>query len=289
MEGHAPFHLAGALDGGSGRFSAVLERVDLAPFGPLLARADYRVNEGSASLESDVELDGEEIRLENRVTLHALELDPPESFQDTYGLPVEIALALMTDLDGAIHLTVPFVLGSEVAEIALGTVLRGALQSAIVSAIASPMKLVGGLLGVGDEASAGRVELPSNEIAFLAGTDQPGPGSRDRLAPWAELLASRPGLAVEIRGIAHSDEAASPEARRALAERRAAAARAQVIQALGEDSGRILLAAPETGGAPVAGPPETAAPAAPASPRTGVRIRLAVVPPSTDQPDAARE
>lgn len=273
VDGSAPLHLDGSLKSAdSGSFTGVLDGITLATFNSLIAAAGYRLEGGTASLATEVVLRGSNIDLDNEITLRDLELAAEgDAFESNVGVPLNIALALLTDLDGAIHLTVPVVIDEAGSEVALGSVLRGALQDAIVGALASPLKLIGGVASLASDDSDAAA-LGANKIAMRH--DEILPEGEARLADWAKLLSDRPRLGVEIHGVAHADEAPDAAARTALATRRATTVRDRLATLAGDAADRIRLGPTEVLESP---PGATADPSAtPVAPRVGARLRIDV-------------
>ena len=133
----------------------------------------------------------------NYLTLHDLDVrgGTGESlFQKNFGIPLSMALALMRDTDGNIGLDIPVTVDQEGTKIGIGTVIRGALQRAIMGALASPLKMVGAAFG-GDKIES--VAPPA--IPFLPGRAEfAANGARTGGRNWPTLLASRPGIGVTL-------------------------------------------------------------------------------------------
>jgi hypothetical protein len=268
VAGHAPLHIQGALtDGTTGKLTGVLEEIQLETFDPLVRGIGYRLEGGTASLDAAVELAGSTTTLDNEVTLHALELvSDDDGFQTTFGLPLDAALALMTDLDGAIQLTVPVELTGAGSEVALGGILRGALQEAILGALSSPLKIVGGVASfVGGDSDT--TTLGPNEVAMRSATTEFLPDGEARIEAWAELLTERPQLGVVVHGVADPSEGGGT-----LADQRATLVRDRLATLVPEGAERISIGAAET----TKTEPEPQ-PTAPEAPRVGARLRVDVV------------
>jgi len=128
--------------------------------------------------------------------LHALDVSShdPGAFQKSFGIPIDLALALLRDPRGDISLDIPVAIDASGATTGVGTVVRGALRQALVGALSSPLKLAGALLpGGGAEASFAPLEAEPGK-AELA------PSAQARLEPLAALLTSRPALGLRLAG-----------------------------------------------------------------------------------------
>ena len=114
-------------------------------------------------------------------------------FQKNFGIPLSMALALMRDTDGNIGLDIPVTMDQEGTKVGIGTVIRGALQRAIMGALASPLKMVGAAFS-GDKIES--VAPPA--IPFLTGRAEFTADGAEQVAQLAALLASRPGIGVTL-------------------------------------------------------------------------------------------
>jgi len=130
------------------------------------------------------------------VTLHKLSLrsGAGESlFQQQFGLPLELALALMRDIHGDIGLDVPVQTDAQGTKVDVLAVIGGALRRAIVNALASPLKLIGAVFG-GDN---NKVVAPA-PIGFRPGRVELDPAGGQQIDQLGDFLASRPGVAVTL-------------------------------------------------------------------------------------------
>jgi hypothetical protein len=186
---------AGARDGDL-RFE--LENLPLRPFNPYATRfTAYRIERGAASLHSDVRIADSRTETANAIELNDLDLTEQSAgeFKKSYGVPLQLGLALMRDVGGDIALDVPLTLGGEGASVGLGTVIRGALQRAVLTALTSPLKALGMLIPKGESIASLATSLPS----VVGGAETSGEGS-ERIAALAQVLAGRPSLALVLRG-----------------------------------------------------------------------------------------
>ncbi len=154
---------------------------------------------GNASVTTEIEMRGERYRIDNDIVLHQLDMAAGDSvFADRFGLNLDLALALMRDLNGDITLPVDVRIVPE-ARTRLGPLVLAALRQAVLGAITSPLKLVGAALDTvtgGD----GQVELSPGRIEAAPGQAQLPESAQPQLRGWAELLSSRPALALAVAG-----------------------------------------------------------------------------------------
>jgi len=189
-----------------------LERLALAPLNPYaVATAGYRVDEGFASLDVTGTRRGERWEFGNQLLLGDLGLASTGSgkLDQMLGIPVDLAMALLRDLEGNIRLGIPLSVERGELRVGIGTVLRDALRAAIAGAVTSPLKMMGAVVSFGQGGglsldplamAPGRAELADDAVAR-------------EITALAELVEARPALAVRLHGRANADD------REGLAER----------------------------------------------------------------------
>jgi uncharacterized protein involved in outer membrane biogenesis len=188
----------GALSGGTGWFQVYVDKLALTPFNPYATRfSSYSIASGKLSMSAKASFDKGDYYADNWITLHDLDVQggAGESlFQQQFGVPLSMALALLRDVNGNIDLGIPVSGGAEGTKIGLFTVIRTALQHAVINALASPLKLVGAVFGGNGEAKP----LVPAPISFLPGRSEPASEGAAQVGQLGELLASRPGIGVTL-------------------------------------------------------------------------------------------
>ena len=188
----------GALSGGTGWFQVDVDKLALTPFNPYATGlSSYSVASGKLSASTKASFDKGDYYADNWITLHDFDVQGGAGgslFQQQFGIPLSMALALLRDVNGNIDLGIPVSGGAEGTKIGLFTVIRSALQHAILNALASPLKLVGAVFGGGDE----KKSLAPQPIEFLPGRADFAPAGSSQVTQLGELLASRPGIGVTL-------------------------------------------------------------------------------------------
>ncbi|HKJ25923.1 MAG TPA: DUF748 domain-containing protein, partial [Myxococcota bacterium] len=197
-----------------------LDRLALPPLNPYaIQAAGYRVDEGFASVETEAERAGQRWDVKNQLVLGDIGLSSTGSgkLDQLLGIPVDLAMALLRDLEGNIRLGIPMELDRGQLRVGIGSVLRDALRAAVAGAITSPLKMMGAAVsfGKGGGLSVEPLAMRPGSVAFA--DDE---ASSDLVA-LAELVESRPVLAVRLHGRAN-DEDREGLAERILIERIAA-------------------------------------------------------------------
>jgi hypothetical protein len=197
LAGSASFALEGGLEPDSGDLRFELERLPLPAFDSYTAGAGYRLERGDVSLESALRSRGARAETENRIVLHRLDVSSrdPGDFEKRFGIPLDLALALLRDPAGDIRLDVPVAFDESGVDTGVATIVAGALRQALVGALSSPLKLAGALVpeGGGAEASLAPLEAAPGQARLAPGADA-------RLESLAKLLASRPALGLRLAG-----------------------------------------------------------------------------------------
>jgi hypothetical protein len=224
----ASLKLAGGVVGGKGGFDLALAELPLAPFDAYAAAASgLQIRQGRLSLDSKITLGPKHVGARSRLALHQLAIDERESgwFQRAFGVPLDVALALLRDLEGDITLPVDVEQDAGGTRVGIAAAVTAALRQALVGALASPLKLLGSVSGqAGSPLGSGLEPIPMEP-----GAEALSPAAHERVAALAQLLGSRPGLRVQLVGRADAQD--DP-----LLARREVMARARADQPLpGED------------------------------------------------------
>jgi hypothetical protein len=186
------------------RVEADLEELALTPLNPYAVEAaGYRVDEGNASLATRAERTGGRWEVKSDLVLHRLGLSSTGTGQldKLLGIPVDLAMALLRDLQGDIRLGIPVAFDRGRVEVGIGTIVRDALRAAIAGAVTSPLKMMGATLSFAK--GGGLVVEP---LRMEPGSTALAAGEEESLAALATLLESRPQLAVRLWGHASAED-----------------------------------------------------------------------------------
>ena len=194
--------LSGQLDPKDGVIELAVNDLALGPFNPYAtAYSPYGIGNGALTIKTTMTLKDGRYAVSNTVTLHQLDLSGGEGdsvFEQQFGIPLTLALALMRDTSGDIDLNVPVQVDqSGGATVDLLEVVRTALRQALVGAIESPLKLLGGVGGLFGAGGKGGAVAPA-PIAFSLGRAEPTSAGAESAGRLAEFLNSRPTMAVQL-------------------------------------------------------------------------------------------
>ncbi len=201
----AALELKGAFAKGVGNLDLDLRQLPLTAFDPYAGDATgLKIDAGRASLAAKLGLRKDGVAAKSKLSLHQLSLTERESgwFQKAFGVPLDVALALLRDLQGDITMPIDVEQGADGTRIGMAAAVASALRQALMGALASPLKLLGGVAGAaGDALSSGLAPIP-----MQPGRSELASSAHERVARLAQLLASRPGLQVSLRGSAGAQD-----------------------------------------------------------------------------------
>jgi len=204
----------GELGGERWRLAARIRRLELPPLNPYATRyTPYVARTGAASLELDATRAPDRLEADAGLVLHDLALaDGGPAFRRRYGVPFPVAMALLRDLGGDVHLDLELARATENGvHVDVTGLLRTALQRALVNAITGPLRLLGAVV----TRDGGIEAFVPEPIAFRPGRSTLTERGRDQIARLADVLARRPGLGVHlepVRGAGDAGASAAPDA-----------------------------------------------------------------------------
>lgn len=155
----------------------------------------YGIDKGKLSFEVAYQLDQRQLKSENRLILDQLTFGKESTNPDVKKLPVGLAVALLSDRNGMIDISVPVGGTLDDPQFSIGGIILKIIGNAIVKTVTSPFALLAKAFGGGSD------ELSS--LDFDAGRAAVTAGAESKLATLAKALTERPGLKLDIVG--HAD------------------------------------------------------------------------------------
>ena len=217
--------------------AVIFRNVPMSTLSPYSATfAGRRIVAGTIDLDLEYKIDHSELLGENKVVLHKLQLGERVESPGAMKLPLDLAIAILSDADGRIDIAVPVRGNVDHPEFSYGHVIWQALVTVITKVATAPFRALGALFGGGGE----KLEA----IAFEPGSDVVLPPEREKLKRVGEVLGKRPALKVMVHG--GYDAKLDGEALRALRVRQDLAQRLEVKLKPGEDPGPVALDDPKT-------------------------------------------
>ena len=194
----ARLDVRGSIIPGNSKLHALLVKLPLAQFNPYVTPTGYGLSDGSLSLESTATVKKDVYKTSTDVVVSQLEVGGSEGeslFQQNFGIPLSVALGLLKDLDGNITLAVPVEGDRGGVRVGLGKIVGQALRSALLGALASPLKLLGAVT------ADGKVKVAPEPIPFVPGDLVFTGEGAEQIERIAGLLSASPGIALTLAGV----------------------------------------------------------------------------------------
>lgn len=204
--------------------------VALSPLSPYTATfAGRKIASGRLSLDLQYKINNSQLAGENKVLLEQFTLGERVKSPTAVDLPLDLAIALLTDSDGKIDLALPVSGNVDNPEFAYGQVIWQAIRTVITRIVTAPFRALGSLFGANSETLG--------DIAFDPGSARILPTEYEKIRRVAEGLQKRAQLRLVVQGSYHVQH--DGEGLRATAVRADLANREGLKLAPGEDPGPI--------------------------------------------------
>jgi uncharacterized protein involved in outer membrane biogenesis len=154
--------------------------------------AGRAIRSGSMDLDLHYKIDQGALEGENRVILQQVQLGERVEAPGVTRLPLDLAIAILSDEEGRIDLALPVRGNVDRPEFSYGHLVWQALVTVITKAVSSPFRALASLFGEDAE----RLQT----VAFEAGSDTVAPPEQEKLKRVAEVLDKRPRLKLTVHG-----------------------------------------------------------------------------------------
>lgn len=151
----------------------------------------YGIEKGKLSFEVTYQLNQRKLEAQNRLILDQLTFGQESANPQATKLPVNLAVALLSDRNGVIDINVPVGGSLDDPQFSMGGIIMQIIGNAIVKTASAPFTFISSLFGGGEELST---------LDFEAGRATIGPASETRLTALAKALTERPGLRLDAAG-----------------------------------------------------------------------------------------
>jgi uncharacterized protein involved in outer membrane biogenesis len=152
----------------------------------------YGIEKGKLSFDVGYKLDQRKLTAENRLILDQLTFGSESSNPEAARLPVQLAVALLSDRNGVIDINVPIGGSLDDPQFSLGGIVMQVIGNAVMKTVTAPFTLIASLFGGNGEDMAA--------LVFDAGQAAVPAAREEKLAPLARALHERPGLKLDIGG-----------------------------------------------------------------------------------------
>lgn len=165
----------------------------LADFTPYAVKfAGYRIEAGRLSAELRYRVRDGRLVGANSLVFDRLQLGEKVESPSALDLPIDLAVALLTDAHGRITLAIPVRGDLRDPQFDLGGLVAKAVRNTLAKIVSAPFRLLASLLG--------RRGGALDEVSFEAGLADVRPPEEESLARIARALAARPRLALVVHG-----------------------------------------------------------------------------------------
>jgi uncharacterized protein involved in outer membrane biogenesis len=201
------------------RFDAKFQNIELRDATPYSVQfAGHEIASGKLDLDTHYEVQARQLRANHDIVLRDFTLGRKVESPEAMDLPLQLAISLLKGPDGNIEVELPIEGRVDDPQFRIGGIIWKAIGNLITKIVTSPFRLLGNLIGMGDDADLDRVE-------FAPGRADLTPPEMEKIAKLAEALRLRPELRLDVPAVS-STELDSAALRRARVSARIDAATA---------------------------------------------------------------
>ena len=211
-----------------------LELPQLSPYSKKYA--GYGIDRGKLSADVNYRIDAEaQLQASHQIILNQLRFGERSDSADAPNLPVKLAVALLADRHGVIHVDLPISGSISDPDFRVGAIIWKMAISLIGKAIIAPFSLIAG-------AFSGAEQL--QQMAFAPGSADVDAPTRQKLETVAKLVIDKPALRLTVVGEADLDSEREALRRSQLRDSVKAEKRRRLIRD-GQDAGTLMDMSPE--------------------------------------------
>lgn len=205
LENHSPMQISGRLnplrDDLFVDLKVSFRDIELSPVTPYSGTyLGYAIDKGKLFLDLKYLIEKKQLSSENRVFIDQFSFGKKVESDQATNLPVKLAIALLKDRKGEIHLDLPVTGRTDEPQFSIWRLVGQVLKNLLVKAATSPFALLSSLTGSGQDFSV---------INFHPGTSELPVDEAKKLTQLAKVVADRPALKLEIKGFV--DKGKDPE------------------------------------------------------------------------------
>jgi len=205
LENRSPLKISGVINPLRGDLFADLTLaftdIELSPVTPYSGTyLGYGIDKGKLFLDLKYRIDKKVLDAQNKVFIDQLTFGSKVESEQATNLPVRLAVALLKDSRGEIHLDLPVTGRTDDPKFSVWQVAFQMLRNLLVKAATSPFALISSLVGSGEDFSA---------VTFVPGSARLTAAEQDKLGKLAKVLKDRPAVSLEMAG--YVDRQRDPE------------------------------------------------------------------------------
>ncbi len=166
--------------------------VDMSRLTPYSATyAGYEIERGSLNLTLQYALEDNRLQGDNELVIKQLRLGERVESDRALDLPLRLGIALLTDSNGVIDVSVPVSGDVNNPEFNLGSVITGAFVNLLTSMVTAPFRLLAGLAGSSEDLET---------VDFAAGSAELDRHGQQKLRDLAAAMQQRPAIKLVLTG-----------------------------------------------------------------------------------------
>lgn len=182
------------LDSGDSAIELNFKNMPLPFVTPYMVQfAGYRIERGQMSLDLKYSIEQGQLNAHNNLFIDQFTLGERVDHPDAVSLPMNLAIALLKDSRGQIHIDLPITGSLDDPEFSVGALVRRALGNLIRNIATSPFRAIASMFGAEQDLST---------ISFAPGSTTLDKDEQAKLDALAQALLDRLSLRIEIRGAA---------------------------------------------------------------------------------------
>jgi len=194
---------------------ATFRNVGMPSLSPYTAEfAGRKIASGVLDLDLTYAFDEAQMTGANKITIKDFSLGEAVENPDAMELPLDIAVALLKDMNGVIDLELDVSGDVNDPEFSASGIVLKALANLITKAAAAPFKLLGGLVPGGGDADLENIE-------FQEGSAELMPQERQKLQQLSQALLQRPSLVLQVPA-GYNEESDTPALQKTLVDQQVA-------------------------------------------------------------------
>ena len=172
--------------------------MDLSPASPYSGKyVGYVIEKGKLSFDLKYLIEKKKLSSENKVFIDQFTFGEKVDSPDATSLPVKLAVALLKDRNGEIHLDIPVTGSLDDPQFSIFSIILQVIGNLITKAVTSPFALLGAAFGGGEG---------MEYVEFAPGLATITPDDQKKIDALVTALSEKPSLKLEITGYVSPEE-----------------------------------------------------------------------------------
>ena len=197
IDKYASMKINGSIDSGDPKIYTDInlrfKNVDLSSLSGYSANfAGYKIDSGKLYLDLGYEIQNAKLIGKNSIIIEKIKVGKRVRDKNVTALPLRFVIGLLEDSSGVIDINMPIEGDMNNPKFRYGKVVRGTMTKLIASAVTSPFRFLGSVMGLGG--------AEFEYIAYEAGSAVIDPPQREKLDTIAQLMQTKPKIVLGLAG-----------------------------------------------------------------------------------------